>query len=105
MTRASKVLPGTGGREPSELSWSSGMPSSSRSPGACWTLEPANVAGGPATVKRRGVLTPSKPLTPACVACAVYWPGASDAAGTDHVSPERVATSVCTGVPAATGPG
>src|SRR4051794_26761703 len=53
-TRASKVLPGTGGSEPSEVSWSSGMPSLSRSPWPCWLLEPPVTGGaarGAATVK------------------------------------------------------
>ena len=43
-TRASNVLPGTGGSEPSEVSWSSGMPSLSRSPEPCWLLEPPPAA-------------------------------------------------------------
>ena len=107
-TRASNVLPGTGGSEPSDVSWSSGMPSPSRSPGVCCWLEPPGCPGcrrGWTTVKVVGALTPLMP--------GARWPawpgrctgpGASGAAAADHVLPERAAGSVCTGAPAASGP-
>ena len=50
-----------------------------------------------------GALTPSA-CALACVACAVYWPGASAAACADHVLPVRGADSVCTGAPAGMAP-
>src|SRR5690348_6341486 len=106
-TRASKVLPGTGAREPSEVSWSSGMPSLSRSPELCWLLEPpapGGAARGAATVKVSGGLKPLIPLFD-CVACAVYCPsGSGCGAVADHVVALRVAAKVWTGAPAGRAP-
>ena len=39
-----------------------------------------------------------------CVACAVYWPGASAAVAIDHELPARGAVTVWTGAPVAVGP-
>ena len=70
-TRASNVLPGTGGSEPSEVSWSSGIPSPSRSPGVCCWLEPppgCRRGRGATTLNVVGALTPLMPDALACVA-------------------------------------
>src|SRR4051812_31113283 len=89
-TRATTDLPGTGGAGGGAVCVGG-------------TRDGCEIVCG-TTVNVSGPLRPLMPWALACVACAVYVPGASAPVTTDHEVPDRGAESVWRGVSRGTSP-